>query len=85
MLKMKFQKTMTLILVIIGLFVLSTKSFAVTVSIPDAEGNKCETTTVTINIDDKTNIVSIDFIVDYAPNVLVRGMDCNYAKNNVSL
>ncbi len=66
------MKTQNIILYlfVIGLVLSSTKAFAVTVTIPDVEGNKCETITVPINIDDKTNIVSIDFIVDYDDGVL---------------
>ena len=66
---MKFQNT-TMLIFMVALVLLSTKVFAVTVTIPDVEGNKCETIIVPINIDDKTDIVSIDFIVDYDPDVL---------------
>lgn len=55
---------------IIWFIVLSTSVFAVTVTIPDVEGKKSETTTVPIEIDDKTGVVSIDFIVDYNDGVL---------------
>ena len=66
---MKTQNIL-LYLFVIGLVLSSTKVSAVTVTIPDVEGNKCETITVPINIDDKTDIVSIDFIVDYDSGVL---------------
>ena len=67
---MKPLKPVLIILVIGLVLLLSSQALALIITIPDKQGNKHETSTVSINIDDKTNIVSIDFIVDYDGSIL---------------